>query len=448
VLGAIERPFGSKGFAMKDAHDTSNKAKRLTRFCAGALLLLAGACVSGRHTVNIADTPPPGIELGNEITLLDTATEKLAAHMTQDGRVHLIAITTGGDALHVVVSERGIEEKKKVGSDRHNYYETLAITDDAGGRIHLAIKDKYWIWDKSAWRLVGSNRCALLARAGDSVACITEASGKELGTAAQWGITGFGGGPAGIVIPYRIRPAKIVLGEATSDGWSYRNVLDYHLRYLVNLDNVGDAVLSGDASGRLHLFFKAYEDNRFYFRYAALVPTEDAERDIEWRPADGQTSKLINSESEAVSLGDKWFIPAGPPLPFAVDPQTGRALFVARMSSSLAGWVDAGVEIQGKLLGQPAPFPVPTSRPRRLAPAGDDRFHAVLVVDRSLIYATYRAGKWSAVTKVGEFGTQSLFAIGDASIQLASDGRRQALAIWPKREGVLAGRWIRLSKGE
>lgn len=433
---------------MKDVYDTSNQAKRLTRFCAGALLLLAGACVGGRHTLNIAETPPPGIELGNEITLLDTATEKLTALMTQDGRVHLVAVTMAGDALHVVVSERGIEEKNKVGSDRHKYYENLAITDDAEGRIHLAIGDKYWIWDKSAWGLVGSNRCALLARAGESVACITEASGKELGSAAQWGITGFGGGPAGILFPYRIRPAKVVLGEATSDGWSYRNVLDYHLPYLVNLDNVGEAVLSGDASGRLHLFFKAYEDNRFYFRYAALALTEDAERDIEWRPSDRQTSKLINSQSEAVSLGDTWFIPAGPPSPFAVDQQTGTALFFARRPKGFGGWIDAVVELRGKLLGQPAPFPVPTSRPMRLAPAGADQFHALVATNSSLIYSTYRAGNWSGLTKVGEFGTPGLFVIADASIQLASDGRRRALAIWPKREGALAGRWIRLSKGE
>lgn len=433
---------------MNDARNTCRKLRELTLSCAGALLLLlVGACAGGRHLVNITDTPPPGIELGDEVTLVSAATEKVAAQMTQDGRVHVIAITNAGDALHVVVSERGIEEKNKVGSDRHGYYEKLAITSDAKDRIHLAIKDKYWIWDKSSWHLVGSNRCALLSRAGDSVACITGASGKELGTAAQWGITAFGGGPAGVIIPYRMRPDKVVIAEATSDGWSYRNVFDYQLRYSVNLDNVGDAVLSGDASGRLHLFFKAYEDNHFYFRYAALAFFEGAERDIEWRPSDGQAIKLMNSESEAIRLGE-WFIPASPPLPFAVDPQTGRALFFARKSPAFANWVDAGVEIQGKLLGQPVAFPIPTSRPMRLAPAGDDRFHALLGADHSLIYVTYQPGEWSAITKVGEFGTPSLFLIDNASIQLASDGRRQALAIWPRREGVLVGRWIRLSNGE
>ena len=433
---------------MNDARNTCRKVRELTRSCAGALLLLlVGACAGVRNFGNITDTLPPGIGLGNEVTLVSAATEKVAAQMTLDGRVHVIAITNAGDALHVVVSERGIEQQHKVGSDRHGYYENLAITSDAKDRIHLAIKDKYWIWDKSTWHLVGSNRCALLAHAGALVVCATEVSGKELGTAAQWGITGFGGGPAGVVIPYLVRPEKVVIAEATSDGWSYRNVFDYHLRYSVNLDDVGDAVLSGDASGRLHLFFKANEYNSFYFRYATLVFSENADRDIEWHTSDGQAVTLMNSESEAIRLGE-WFIPASPPLPFAVDPQTGRALFFARKSTAFAKRIDAAVEIQGKLLGQPAVFPVPTSRPMRLAPAGDDRFHALLGADHSLIYATYRSGEWFAITKVGEFGTPSLFLIDNASIQLASDGRRQALAIWPKKEGVLVGRWIRLSNGE
>ncbi|MEE9913592.1 MAG: hypothetical protein K4571_17920 [Deltaproteobacteria bacterium] len=431
---------------MKAAHVNSRVVKTLTQFCACALLLLIGACATQWHSVY--STAAPGIDLGDEINLLDTATEKVVAHMARDGRVHLIAITTGGDALHIVVSAQGIEQKKKIDTNRHGYYENLAIADDALGRLHLAIKDKYWVLENDAWRLVGANRCALLACARDWAACATEVSGKELGTEAQWGIQGFGGFGVGIIIPYRIRPAKVMLGHAGKDGWSYRKVLDYHLPYFVNLDNAGTAVLSSDASGRLHLFFEAHEGSSFYYRYARLTLAEDAQPDIAWRQSDGQTIKLINSGSEAVSPGGKWFIPAGPPLPFAVDPQTGRALFFARMSSGFARRVDAGVEIQGKVLGQPAPFPIPGSRPMRLAPAGDDRFHALLAVDHNLIYSIYRAGKWSAVTKVGEFGTTGLFLIGNASIQLASDGRRQALAIWPKRGGILAGRWIRLSKEE
>src|SRR5512144_316423 len=175
MLAVIERPLFAVGLAMKKAYDGLSNARRLARFCVGALSLLTGACAGVTDAANVVEAPPLGIELGDEITLLDTATEKSAALMTRDGRVHLIAVTTGGDALHVVVSERGIEEKHKVGVDRHRYRENLAITDDADGRIHLAIHDKYWIWEKGAWRLVGRNRCALLTHAGDFVACVTEA---------------------------------------------------------------------------------------------------------------------------------------------------------------------------------------------------------------------------------------------------------------------------------
>jgi hypothetical protein len=431
---------------MKNRCETSKLLRMRAQFCAVALLFLVGACATDRQLVDIAVKSPAGIEIGNEITLLNTATERVVVHMTQDGQVHLIAVTAGGDALHVVVSTRGIEKTKTIGTDRYGYYQNLAITDDAQGRLHLAIKNEHWVLDKGVWRLVGGNRCCLLTRAGDLVACATEVSGKELGTAAQWGIQPFGGAWGGIIIPYRIRPAKVVLGQAIEDGWSYRKILDYDLPYFVNLDNIGNAVLSSDASGRLHLFFEAYEGNSFHFRYATLALAADSQPDIEWRSPDGQSFKLISAQSESVNIGGGWFIPAAPPLPFAVDPQTGSALFAARRTSGfLSGWIDAVVEAYGKVLRQPVPIPVSTSRVMRLAPAGDDRFHALIAVDHSLIYATYRAGYWSGITRVGEFGTSNLFVIGNASIQLASDGRSRALVIWPKREGALVGRWIELS---
>ena len=430
---------------MKNTGETSKLSRMRTQFCSVALLLLVGACATDRQLVDFAVKPPAGIDLGNEITLLNTATERVVAHMAQDGLVHLIAITTGGEALHVVVSTRGIEKTETIGTDRYGYYQNLAITDDAQGRLHLAIKDEHWVLDKGVWRLIGVNSCRLLTRAGDLVACATEASGKELGTAGQWGIQAFGGFGAGIIIPYRIRPAKIVLGHAIEDDWSFGKVIDYHLPYFVNLDNVGNAVLSSDTSGRLHLFFQAYEGNSFSYRYATLALAKDSQPDIEWRPSDGQSFNLINAESEPISIGGGWFIPAAPPLPFAVDPQTGRVLFVARKSSGFASSIDAGVEARGKALSQPVPIPVSVSRVMRLAPAGNERFHALIAVDHSLVYATYRAGYWSGITKVGKFGTLNLFLIEDESVQLASDGRSQALAIWPKRGGALVGRWIELS---
>lgn len=446
LSGFLLSCFAERCVAVSNGRNMFFSVRELSRFYAGVLLfLLLGGCTGGRTVVNITDDLPSGIEIGKEIILLSQATEKVSAHMTRDGRVHMIAITKSGAAWHIVVSERGIEEKNRVGNIHHGYYESLAITSDEKDRIHLAIKDEYWIWDKGNWEWVGNNRCVLMSGAGNSVACIIEASGKELGTAAEWGIMAFGGGPAGVIIPYRKKPAKVVIAEGTNEAWSYRNVLDYHLVYFVNLDNVGTAVLAGDITGRQHLFFQAYEGSYYHFRYATMTFSKVEGGDVEFRPSDGQPALLMNSESEAIFV-EGWFITASPPHPFAVDPQTGKALFIVRKSTSFANWVDAGVEIQGKLLGQPIAFPVPTSQPMRLAPAGDEQFHALLGVNRTLLYATYRSGEWSAITKLGEYGKSGLFVIASASIQIASDGRPQALAIWPQKEGKLVGRWIQFGK--
>lgn len=363
------------------------------RLCLASALVLLGACASGPKPGDISAMPPSGIHLGNEIPLLDAPPEKTVAHMTPDGRVHVAAIMDSGEAVHLVVSERGVEHREKIGPQRYGYYDNLAIADDAEGRLHLALKNEHWILEKGAWRLAGDNRCALLARAGDALACACDVDGKELQTSAQWGASLIGGGfGSGLIIPYRYRPDKLVVAKAVGDGWSWRGVLDHGATYGVNLTNVDSGVLAGDASGRFHLLFIAHEENHYGVRYHALRFDGDGAQDIEWRQPEGPSVMLGSRESE------------------------------------------------------PAPIPVRHGSPRRLAPAGKEGFHALVTVRPGLAYAAYRAGAWSAPTRIGEYGTPSLFLIGDSSIQIASDGRREALAIWPTRTGGLAGRWIRLDE--
>ena len=412
------------------------------------IFLLLGACASSPKVDEIGSMPPPGVHLGNEITLLDVATEKVAAHMTPDGRVHLIAITAGDDAYHVVVSEQGVEKKEKIGAKRYGYYQNLALTDDALGRLHVALKDEHWILEQGAWRLAGSNACARLARAGDSVACVVLASGSELGTEAQWGALIVGGPAAAILVPYRSRPSKLVLAKAVGDGWSYRTVLDYQLSYGVNLETYDSGILAGDASGAFHLLFRAHEGNTSHVRYDTRTLDEAGAADVEWRRPDEQAIKLSNEASAPVRPGPNWFIPFAD-LALAVDPQTGKALYFARhMESGFGNWTTAAVELKsrGGVIRQPVPIPLKNGKPKRLAPAGNERFHALVADGSDLVYLTYAAGNWTTPARIGEYGTPSLFLIDDGSIQLASDGRSRALAIWPKRDGALAGRWIELEE--
>lgn len=212
----------------------------------------------------------------------------------------------------------------------------------------------------------------------------------------------------------------------------------------MNLANNDGDTLAGDSLGTFHLIFRAYENRSYDTRYSALTREETTTPDIEWRRPDGKAVLLANLNSVPARAGACWFVPYGM-LALAVDPQTGTALFFARCSESGFGKViSAAVEIHDGVFGLPVPLLAKDSNPKRLAPAGDEQFHALVAVRRSLFYLTYRAGGWLAPARIGEFGTPSLFLIGDSSIQVASNGRRQALAIWPKREGYLVGRWIEL----
>ena len=64
--------------------------------------------------------PVLGVDLGDEISLLDEATEKVVSYMTSDGRIHLVAIIAKGEAYYIVVSERGVEREETFGGDDHS----------------------------------------------------------------------------------------------------------------------------------------------------------------------------------------------------------------------------------------------------------------------------------------------------------------------------------------
>ena len=97
-----------------------NLSRNPARLCAAGFLLLLGACASKPMLYQAGTPAVPGITAGEEIVLLDAATEKVVAHMTPDGWVHLVAITASGDARHVAVSGRGVERSETFGRD-HRY---------------------------------------------------------------------------------------------------------------------------------------------------------------------------------------------------------------------------------------------------------------------------------------------------------------------------------------
>jgi hypothetical protein len=410
----------------------------------GTLVLLQ-ACAVRMSGDDIGIVPVSNIRSGKEILLLDTATEKVAAHMSANGKVHLIAITASGEAYHLIVSEQRVERKEKIGagSQSYGYYSDLAIAEDREGRLHATLKGDHLIFHNGEWQLAGISPCKLLTRAGDSLVCAHVVEGGQLKSPAQWGILGFGAGIAWW-IPYRLQPSKLVVASADGRGWLYSSAIDPGSQLHTKLETYDDVILTGDRVGNAYLLYRAHIDSTVHVRFASVPLPDSPEPTVEWHKSEGQVIKLADFPSTPVGIPSGWFVPSGG-LSFAVDPQTGRSVFFARVSSGSFRWVDGVVEIQSKRFSAPTPLPFMNGHPKKLAPAGGDRFHALVAVDDKLLYLTYSRDGWSSPIRIGEFGTPNIFLIADGSIQLASDGRGCTLAIWPKRDGSLVGRWITLN---
>lgn len=423
---------------------------RLTRLLIYVFLCLPVACTTKPLPPNFGVLPVPGVAIGGEMEILDEPTEKVKAVMTPDGWVHLVAITKNGSAYHVAVSERGVERRETlVGDRRYGYYDNMAIVEDGQGRMHIAIDGENWIFVHDSWHLAGNHPCALLARTGKSVACTFVVSGSKLETPLQWGLAAFGGMGAGIVIPYWGRPSKLVLGSFVEDRWSYRSVIDPRSPYSASVETYDDATMECDALGRVYILYRAHSDYGVHVRYASLPIEGEFQPTNEWQQLDESVARLAYVESVPAYLPQQWFVPFGG-LAFAVDPLTGKGVFFAR-DGNKTSWSDESgdgiVEVTGGVFSKPVLIPIPSPRilPEKIAPAGHEQFHTLVSFEnRRLFYLGYGTDGWVGPVLIGEYGTPSLFLIASSSLQLVSDGRSQALAVWPKPEGKLIGRWVTL----
>lgn len=425
--------------------DQGKVAKECRALVLLGILVLLAACTGKMSRNDIGFVPVSNIYSGEEILLLDTATEKVAAYMSAHGKVHVIAIAASGEAHHFIVSEQGVVRREKIGAGNqsYGYYTDLAIAEDREERMHASLKGDHLIFYNGEWQLAGISPCQLLTRAGDSLVCAHVVKGEQLKAPAQWGILGPGAGIAWW-IPYRLQPSKLVIASADGRGWLYDSAIDPSSQLHTKLETPDDVILTGDRVGNVYLLYRAHLDSTVHVRFASMPPPDSPAPTIEWFKSECQVIKLADFPSTPVGLPSGWFVPFGG-LSFAVDPQTGRAVFFARGSAGIFRWVDGVVEIQSKRFSTPSPLPFKNGKPKKLTPAGGNRFHALVAVDDELLYLTYRREGWSSPMRIGEFGTPHIFLIADGSIQLASDGRSCALAIWPKKDGSLVSRWVTLN---
>ncbi|UCF37414.1 MAG: hypothetical protein JSU96_00655, partial [Acidobacteriota bacterium] len=93
----------------------------------------------------------------------------------------------------------------------------------------------------------------------------------------------------------------------------------------------------------------------------------------------------------------------------------------------------------------PIPLPFSSSGPwePRLASAGAGRFHALLLGASHVFYLEFSGNRWSTPVDLGPAHTTTFWGWHGETIQIGSDTRGRALAVWPVKKG-LAGRWIEI----
>jgi hypothetical protein len=137
-----------------------------------------------------------------------------------------------------------------------------------------------------------------------------------------------------------------------------------------------------------------------------------------------------------------------PAVSIAVDPGSGAALVVKRDSDP------EGIEIytrrpksyvvRDKELSDSIPMPLSNIKKCSVASSGNDRFHAVVVGDGPIYYLNFSENVWSPPVALGIPNTSHWFFshVVDA-VEIASNGSRRAVVVWPTKEGIV-GRWIEL----
>lgn len=418
--------------------------------CALGVVLIAG-CATPAPPPNVA---PPDVHLSPVYDLLvgETVRDKVDVIVDRAGLAHvLIASTRRKEVHHVIVGPEGVVKRELVRSATSP--NSMDAVFDEHDVLHVLLDCRHWIrqdgiWragDPPPWELAGFKplRCWFVSGAPHLTWAFV-LRGNDVGAPGRWDWYGFGGGPAGIIWPWHTPASKLVIvipGIDSSRNWIVFDPTD-------KLDAANARTLA-DRRGYVLVMYEAMSSGFSginYPRFARLplalpsakagqrgIPAGTRQKVLLW-PVSGQslTAHFANQDR---GLGHDAAI--------TLDPVSGTALVVRPHDGS-------GV-LRGEVWSGEIPLPLTTFWDPRLAPAGGDRFHAMLVGERDpwmgkdfdVLYLAFADGQWSAPVEVGVANVSSIWGHVWDSVAIGSAGTQQALVIWPMADRIV-GRWVSL----
>jgi hypothetical protein len=399
--------------------------------------------------------PPPDVVLSPVYDLLvgETVRDKVSVVIDHAGHGHvLIASTRREEVHHVVIGPEGVLERELVRSSVSPA--TIASAFDEQGDLHVLLDCTHWVkqggqWragDSPPWELAGFKPfgCWFVSGA-PRLTWAFLVRGNDVGAPGRWDWYIFGGAPAAVVWPWHTQASKLVLVIPAADGPGHWIVFDpadeldaAHARTLA--DGRGNFLVVYDAmSGG----FGGINYPRFARLPLASVSEEAGERNIPAGARQKVLLRLVNGQSLTAQFASQG---PGRDAGIALDPVSGTALVVRPHDGSRV--------LRGETWSEEISLPLAVFWDPHLAPAGGDRFHAMIVAEARdpwwgkgspILYLSFADGHWSAPVELGLADVSSFWGLIWDYLEIGSAGNQQALVIWPMADRIV-GRWVSLGR--
>ena len=436
--------------------------------------------VSILPTEDVTTQTTPFIHAGPLHVLLKmpTGLEKVKALVDNTGLAHVfISSKQINEVHHVVLGPDGVIERELIKSavdTSLNLYTpfsrsvelhislNLDAAFDRSGRLHVLIGNEHMIKQEGSWVAVERTpwkEAGLTIRRWPSFVAgardLTWAfliEGQEVGTPGRWDWFAVAGGPplGGLIWPWHTQADKLMIVPEMAPTYTSWMVLEPESSLDTDFWAFG-----ADGQGVIHV---AYEQARYMvllevgeIRHAKFVIELD--RSVTPLASSDVTSPLRDRRQLLAIPGGQSISVTRPNLMFpavsiAVDSDSGAALVVKRDSDpegfELYTRRPKSYVVRDKELSDSIPLLLSNIMKCSVASSGNDRFHAVAVGAGPIYYLSFSGNVWSPPVALGRANTSHWFFshVVDA-VEIASNGSRRAVVVWPTKEGIV-GRWIEL----
>jgi hypothetical protein len=439
--------------------------------CILPLTIFGCQSISVLPTGDVTTQAIPYIHAGPLHVLLKmpTGLDKVKVLVDNTGLAHIfISSIRINEVHHVVLGPDGVIERELIKSSVDTL--NLDAAFDRSGRLHVLIGNEHMIkqegsWvavERTPWKELGLTikRPGFVAGARDLTWAFL-IGGQEVGTAGRWDWFGIAGGypPLGLIWPWHTQADTLMIVPEMAPTYTTWMVLEPESNFDTDLWAFGT-----DGQGAIHV---AYEQSRpnVMIQYGEI---SHAKFVIE----PDRTAPPTASSDVTAPLRERrqlQAIPGGraigynkrptfiyPPVSIAIDPDSGTTLVVRRSGGfeeffQLREAGPRGFLVRDEEWSAAIPMAVSNVMKTSVAPSGNDRFHAVVVGeppnfwtggDNPIYYLNLTSNVWSPPVTLGLANNSHWIFKGLVdSVEVASNGSRRAVVVWPTDEGIV-GRWI------